>query len=291
MAWTETTRAHYRRDGLRYASDLTDREWAVVAPFLPALSRLGRPREVDLREIVNAILYILSVGCQWRALPKDFPSRSTVQGYFYRWRDDQTWHRMNDALVKLARQSLGRKDTASAGIIDSQSAPTTESGGPRGIDAGKRIKGRKRHIVTDTEGFLLAVRVHEANIQDPHGAVPLLRALRSRQPRLRLIFADRIYRGEQLRNAIADCGPWTSRCGSTARISWLVNSVRFARSSASCCRASVRWAWAADAGRGRSRSRWRTGRPRTRPCGAPTRSAAAGSARRAGRRRRSGSGS
>lgn len=209
MAWTETTRAHYRRDGLRYASDLTDREWAVVAPFLPALSRLGRPREVDLREIVNAILYILSVGCQWRALPKDFPSRSTVQGYFYRWRDDQTWHRMNDALVKLARQSLGRKDTASAGIIDSQSAPTTESGGPRGIDAGKRIKGRKRHIVTDTEGFLLAVRVHEANIQDPHGAVPLLRALRSRQPRLRLIFADRIYRGEQLRNAIADCGPWT----------------------------------------------------------------------------------
>ena len=101
-----------------------------------------------------------------------------------------------------------------AGIIDSQSVPTSESGGPRGIDAGKRItgkriKGRKRHIVTDTQGFLLAARVHQANIQDPHGAVPLLRSLRQTFPKLRHLFADRVYRGEQLRNAIADCGPWT----------------------------------------------------------------------------------
>jgi putative transposase len=209
MAWTETTRPHYRRDDRRYASDLKDGEWDVIAPLMPARSPLGRPREVDLREVVNAIMYILATGCQWRALPTDFPPRSTIQGYFYRWRDDGTWHWINDALVKLARRSVGRKATASAGIIDSQSAPTTESGGLRGIDAGKRIKGRKRHIVTDTEGFLLAVLVHEANIQDPHGAVPLLRALRRRCPKLRHIFADRIYRGPQLRNAIADCGPWT----------------------------------------------------------------------------------
>jgi transposase len=209
MAWTETTRRHYRRDELRYASDLKDREWDLIAPFMPERSALGRPRKVDFRAVVNAILYILATGCQWRALPKDFPPPSTVQGYFYRWRDDRTWHWINEALVKLARQSLGRNVTASAGIIDSQSAPTTESGGPRGIDAGKRIKGRKRHIVTDTEGFLLAVLVHEANIQDPHGAVPLLRALRHRFRRLGHIFADRIYRGPQLRNAIADCGPWT----------------------------------------------------------------------------------
>jgi putative transposase len=209
MTWTEITRQHYRRDGLRYASDLKDEEWALIAGFMPEPSHLGRPRQVELRAVMNAILYVLATGCQWRALPADFPPRSTVQGYFYRWRDDRTWQSINDALVKRARRSLGRKDTASAGIIDSQSAPTTESGGPRGIDAGKRVKGRKRHIVTDTEGFLLEVLVHEANIQDPHGAVPLLRALRRKFPRLGHIFADRIYRGPQLRSAIADCGPWT----------------------------------------------------------------------------------
>ena len=209
MAWTETTRRHYRRAGLRYASDTTDAEWATVEALLPPARRLGRPRTSDLRLIVNAILYILATGCQWRALPTDFPPRSTVQGYFYRWRDDGTWRWLNARLVSRARQMLGRNVAPSAAIIDSQSAPTTESGGPRGVDAGKRIKGRKRHIVTDTQGFLLVGQVHEANIQDPHGAVPLLRALRRSFPSLRHIFADRIYRGPQLRAVIYDCGPWT----------------------------------------------------------------------------------
>jgi putative transposase len=204
MAWTETTRREYRRDGLRYASSTTDREWAEIEPLLPAARRLGRPRRHHPRTIIEAILYILATGCQWRALPRDFPPRSTVQGYFYRWRDE-----INTRLVARARQRLGRAIAPLAGIIDSQSAPTSESGGPRGVDAGKRIKGRKRHIVTDTEGFLLALRVHEANIQDPHGAVPLLRSLRRAFPGLRHIFADRVYRGEQLLGAIADCGPWT----------------------------------------------------------------------------------
>jgi putative transposase len=209
MPWTEITRGQYLRNGLRYASDMTDAEWRLIARRLPPRRRLGRPRKVDLRRVVEAILFVLSTGCQWRALPRDFPPYSTVQGYFYAWRDSGRWHRIVAALVRQARWKLGRKSRPTAAIIDSQSAPTTQAGGPCGYDPGKRVYGRKRHIVTDTNGLLLAVHVHPANVQDVHGAVPLLKRLRQRFPRLRHVFADRVYRGPQLANALSHCGPWT----------------------------------------------------------------------------------
>jgi transposase len=184
MPWTKITRQQYQRSGLRYASDLTDAEWALIARKMPRRRALGRPRQVDLREVVQAIFYILSTGCQWRALPSEFPPYSTVQGYFYAWRDTGRWHRIVRALVRQARRKLGRKPTPTAAVIDSQSASTTQAGGARGFDPGKRVHGRKRHIVTDTNGLLLAVHVHPANVQDVHGAVPLLDRLRDRFPRL-----------------------------------------------------------------------------------------------------------
>lgn len=207
MVWTETTRRQHARELPRYASDVTDGEWAMIAPALPAASRLGRPRTTRLRDVVDALFYILSTGCQWRAVPREFPPRSTVQRYFYLWRDEGVWERLNAVLVGRARQAQGRASVPSLGIIDSQSVATTESGGPRGLDAAKRIKGRKRHIVTDTQGFLLASLVHQADLQDSHGAVPLLNGLAHALP-LRHILADRVYRGPKLLAAIADCGPW-----------------------------------------------------------------------------------
>jgi transposase len=209
MAWTEITRPKYRRDGLRYASDATDAEWAVIVPHLPAEPRRGRPRTTSLRAVVNAILYIVQTCCQWRLLPKEFPPFTTVQYYFYRWRDDGTWLRINHELVMLVREREGREASPSAGVIDSQSVKTTEAGGPRGYDAGKKIKGRKRHLLTDTLGHLVAAFVHPADVQDRDGAPKLLGAIRGAFPWLRHVFADAAYAGGKLEQSLAKLGQWT----------------------------------------------------------------------------------
>ena len=209
MPWTETTRQHYVCSRVGYASNTSDAEWSLIAPFMPKPKRLGRPRTTPLRRVVDAIFYIAVTGCQWRLLPSDFPPASTVQGYFYLWRNTGTWAAINHALLMAAREREGRQASPTAGIIDSQSVKTCESGGPRGFDAAKNIKGRKRHILTDTGGLFVAGIVHEASIQDRDGAVPLMASVRHLCPWLKHLIADAGYAGPKLKEALSKLGKWS----------------------------------------------------------------------------------
>lgn len=202
MAWTETTRRQHDRSALRYASDSTDEEWEIITPFLVRGSKVGRPPIHSMRTIWDCIQYQATAGCQWRMLPKDFPPFTTIQHHFYRWRDSGLFFVINEALVAASRIVEGRDAAPTVAIIDSQSVKTSESGGPSGYDAGKKIKGRKRHIITDTLGNLLDAVVHTAGIQDRDGAPAVIESTRDSYPCLAKLFADGGYAGEKLRNAV-----------------------------------------------------------------------------------------
>ena len=181
-------------DAKRYPSDLNDAEWSLIEPFVQQKGGPGRPHTVDLREIVNALFYLTSTGCQWRYLPKDFPDYHNVNYYFRKWTQDATLEKINTALRRKIRIADGRESEPSAAIIDSQSVKSTESGGDVGIDGSKNIKGKKRHILVDTLGLLLIVLVTSASTSDTAAGETLLSKIRTTFARLKLVWADQGYK-------------------------------------------------------------------------------------------------
>lgn len=191
-----------------YETDLTDDQWALVEPLLPRPKKMGRP-PADPRAVLNAILYLVRTGCQWRLLPHDFPPWSTVHTWYRRWRRDGTWARINEALRQQVRRQAGRDPSPRSSAADSQSVKTTPQGGAKGFDAGKKVRGRKRHLWVDSLGLLLAVLVTAADVHDSRAGCELFHSRAWEElPRLEVVYTDSHYTAGYLDEEVFSFAPF-----------------------------------------------------------------------------------
>lgn len=200
MPWSEADRAKYDVIRDRYSTDMSEAEFALICDLFPSPKVRGR-KPTDLRIVLNALFYMIRTSCPWRLLPKDFPPFTTIQNRFYAWRDSGLWEQVVSVLVLAAREAEGRQAAPTAVIVDSQSVKTTEAGGPRGFDAGKKIKGRKRHIAVDTLGLPIECQVTPANVQDRDALAPVLAAVHRKSPWVTMSFVDAGYQGDEAQRA------------------------------------------------------------------------------------------
>jgi putative transposase len=189
----------------RYPTDLTDRQWDCIKEIIPPPKPGGRPRSLEMRQVINAMLYIVVSGVQWRMLPREYPNWKSVYHYFRAWQKEGTWQRLHDSLRAQVRRQAGRHKHPTAGCLDSQSVKTTQIPGIRGYDKGKQVNGRKRHLLVDTIGLLLAVVVTAASVSDPAGARLLFRRLGGGGKKLRRLWVDGNYRGQLVAWVLLHC--------------------------------------------------------------------------------------